>query len=67
MFCKKGLNIRLWKDDMKIPVLPCLLNRHDPIRALVSNDGIDYSGVCRRCGKPIRRVSQGDWRRSLGK
>ncbi len=47
---------------MKIPALQCLLNRHDPIRELVINDGIDYSGECRNCGKRIRRVSQGDWR-----
>ncbi len=40
----------------------CSINRHSPMLDRVSWNGLNYCGTCTHCGKPIRRISRGNWR-----
>jgi len=40
-----------------------VLNRHHPVRREVSWDGRQYTGRCRHCDAPIRRLGRRTWRR----
>ena len=42
--------------------IACMMGRHEPKRRKVEWDGKNYSGHCKHCGKPIERVTQGNWR-----
>jgi len=41
----------------------CLFNRHKPYRSRVKWDGYHFVGTCRHCGKSIRRLENGGWRK----
>lgn len=47
---------------MDIGRIFCLFNRHRPVRERVQWNGTHYVAECRRCGRPIRRRTQGGWR-----
>ena len=40
----------------------CLIGHHKPVRRNVRWDSGAYVGDCRHCGKPIRRITHGNWR-----
>jgi len=48
---------------MRLPFGLCLFNRHHPTRNRVKWDGFNFVGTCRHCGKPIRRLEHGGWRK----
>ena len=48
---------------MRLPFGLCLFNRHHPTRNRVKWDGFNFVGTCRHCGKPIRWLEHGGWRK----
>ncbi|MBV7258844.1 hypothetical protein [Erythrobacter crassostreae] len=48
-----------------LSITKCLTGQHKPVRRDVVWDGERFAGECRNCGKSIKRVSTGQWRKSV--
>lgn len=49
---------------MMVEKLKCLFGSHTPVRHDVKWTGRSHIGTCRYCGRDIRRISGGKWRRT---